>query len=122
MPTRHRLALAAGASALYIALLPAVAGAHERFVKHSLKQHLKDAFFLQQRGTPFGMDPNMIQIGLLVSLVLAAFFVFFFLREGLDEIIRYKVLASLRGNTQRFVHNLSCFIQDKPVRSKWFYT
>src|SRR5262245_56625520 len=84
------LALAAGASALYVALMPAIAGAHERFVKHSLKQHLKYAFFMQQAGAPFGMDPNMIQIGLLVTLVLAAFFVFFFLREGLDEIIRYK--------------------------------
>ena len=118
MKLRHRLALCAGLS---LALLPAVAGAHERFVKHELKKHLKDAFFMQQAGMPFGMDPNMIQIGLLVSVVLAAFFVFFFLRDGLDEILRYRVLAPLRGQVQRFVHNLSCFIMDKPVRSKWFY-
>jgi uncharacterized membrane protein YphA (DoxX/SURF4 family) len=119
MKARLRLGLVI---ALGVALLPAVAGAHERFVKHDLKKHLKDAFFMQQAGMPFGMDPNMIQVGLLTCVVLAAFFVFFFLREGLDEILRYKVLASMRGKAQRFVHNLSCFIMDKPVRSKVFYT
>jgi uncharacterized membrane protein YphA (DoxX/SURF4 family) len=118
MKTRLRFGLAV---ALGIALLPAVAGAHERFVKHDLKQHLKDAFFMQQAGMPFGMDPNMIQVGLLTTLVLAAFFVFFFLREGLDEFLRYRILATLRGGVQRFVHNLACFIMDKPVRSKVFY-
>lgn len=119
MKARLRLAFVVGLS---LALLPAAAAAHERFVKHDLKRHLKDAFFMQEPGKPFGMDPNMIQIGLLVCLVLAAFFVFYFLREGLDEIIRYRVLAPLRGKGQRFAHNLACFIMDKPVRSKWFYT
>jgi uncharacterized membrane protein YphA (DoxX/SURF4 family) len=107
--------------ALLIASLPALAAAHERFVKHDLKQHLHDAFFRQGPG-PFGMDPNMIQVGLLVTLVLAAFFVFFFLRESLDEFLRYRILAPLRGGVQRQVHNLACFIMDKPVRSGWFYT
>jgi len=104
-----------------VVLLPRLAAAHERFVKHDLKKPMQDAFFMQQDGKPFGMDPNMIQIGLLVTLVLAAFFVFFFLREGLDEFLRYKILAPLRGAVQRFVHNLACFIMDKPVRNKWFY-
>jgi uncharacterized membrane protein YphA (DoxX/SURF4 family) len=118
MTMRGRIRVAA---ASIVVLLPAALHAHERFVKHDLKKHLKDAFFMQQAGMPFGMDPNMIQVGLLTVLVLAAFFVFFFLREGLDEIVRYKILAALRGKLQRFVHNLSCFIMDKPVRSKWFY-
>lgn len=119
MRGRLRLVLGAGLS---IALLPSAALAHERFVKHDLKRHLKDAFFMQDRGKPFGMDSNMIHVGLLVCLVLAAFFVFFFLREGLDEFIRYRILAPLRGRGQRFVHNLACYVMDKPVRSKWFYT
>ena len=118
MTMRGRIGVVVGSAAV---LLPAALNAHERFVKHDLKKHLKDAFFMQQAGMPFGMDPNMIQVGLLTVLVLAAFFVFFFLREGLDEIVRYKILAALRGQVQRFVHNLSCFIMDKPVRSKWFY-
>ncbi len=118
MKVRLRFGFGVG---LAVLSLPALASAHERFVKHDLKNPLQDGFFMQQAGKPFGMDPNMIQIGLLTSLVLAAFFVFFFLREGLDEFIRYKVLAPLRGGAQRFVHNLACFVMDKPVRSKWFY-
>lgn len=118
MKARLRFGLSIG---LVMALLPRVVGAHERFVKHDLKRHLQDGFFLQGAG-PFGMDPNMIQVGLLVTLILAAFFVFFFMREGLDEVLRYKILARLRGGVQRGVHTLSCFIMDKPVRTKWFYT
>jgi uncharacterized membrane protein YphA (DoxX/SURF4 family) len=102
-------------------LLPELAQAHERFVKHEMKRRMQDSFFLQQAGYPFGMDPNMVHVGLLVVLVLAAFFVAFFLRESLDELIRYKVLAPLRGGLQRALHNLACFVMDKPVRSASFY-
>jgi len=113
--------LRVGLIGLLFVLLPGLVSAHERFVKHGLKQHLHDAFFMQGPG-PFGMDPNMIQVGLLVCLVLAAFFVFFFLREGLDEFLRYRILAPLRGRVQRAVHTLACFIMDKPVRTGWFHT
>lgn len=110
-----------GLGVLTLLLLPVLAAAHERFVKHDMKQRMQDWFFLQQAGQPFGMDRNMIQVGLLVTLVLAGFFVAFFLRESLDELIRYKVLAPLRGGLQRTLHNLACFVMDKPVRSGWFY-
>src|SRR5262249_3417414 len=86
------------------------------------KNHLQDGFFMQEPGKPFGMDPNMIRVGLLVSLVLAAFFVCFFLRETLDEILRYKILAPLRGHVQRGLHTLASYMMDKPVRTGWFYT
>jgi uncharacterized membrane protein YphA (DoxX/SURF4 family) len=105
-----------------VLLAPAALLAHERFVKHDLKNHLQDGFFMQEAGKPFGMDPNMIQVGLLVSLVLAAFFVCFFLRETLDGILRYKILAPLRGGIQRGVHTLACYVMDKPVRAGWFYS
>src|SRR6202030_3214618 len=45
-----------------------------------------------------------------------------FLRESLDEFLRYRILSPLRGGVQRGVHTLACFITDKPVRTKWFYT
>lgn len=118
---RARVRLAAGAAAAVV-FTPAVLYAHERFVKHDLKQHLQDWFFMQEPGKPFGMDPNMIQVGLLVSLVLAAFFACFFLRDTLDEILRYKILAPLRGGLQRGLHTLACYVMDKPVRAGWFYT
>ena len=119
MKARLRLALLL---AFVVAALPAVLSAHERFVKHDLKKHLQDWFFLQEPGKPLGMDPNMVHVGLMVSLVLAAFFVCFFLRESIDAILRYRILAPLRGQVQRSVHTLACFVMDKPVRSRWFYT
>ena len=106
MKARIRFALAI---ALVMVSLPALPTAHERFVKHDLKKHLQDWFFLQQPGKPFGMDPNMIQVGLAVTVVLGAFFVFFFLREELDAFLRYKILAPLRGKVQRGIHLLACF-------------
>lgn len=117
---RSRLRYGMGAGLLL--LLPAAAAfAHERFVKHEMKRRLQEWFFLQQPDKPFGMDPNMLQIGLLVTFVLSAFFVAWFLRDTLDEIIRYKVLTTLRGTPQRLLHNLACYIMDKPLRSSLFY-
>jgi len=117
--SRRRLATAGLALLL---LLPTLASAHERFVKHDMKKPLQDWFFLQQAGKLFGMDPSMIQVGLAVSVVLAAFLVIWFLREELDEFIRNKVLSRLGGWPQRALHNLACFIMDKPVRLASFYT
>ncbi len=103
-------------------LFPALASAHERFVKHDMKKPLQNWFFEQQAGKLFGMDPNMIQVGLAVSVILAAFLFIWFLREELDEFIRNKVLSRLGGWPQRALHNLACFIMDKPVRLASFYT
>jgi len=118
MNTRRRYALAAG---LLLSLPPLLVEAHERFIKHDMKRRMQDWFFRQQPGKPFGMDPNMIQVGLLVVLVLTGFFLAWFLRDNLDELIRYRVLARLRGLPQRLLHNLACYIMDKPVRSGLFY-
>jgi uncharacterized membrane protein YphA (DoxX/SURF4 family) len=114
--------LRGAASLAVLLLLPALASAHERFVKHDMKKPLQNSFFLQKAGMLFGMDPSMIQVGLLVSLVLAAFLFIWFLREELDEFIRNKVLNRLGGWPQRALHNLACFIMDKPVRLASFYT
>jgi uncharacterized membrane protein YphA (DoxX/SURF4 family) len=117
IPLRLRVA----AAALLALLLPAGALAHERFIKHDMKNPMQNWFFMQQDGKFLGMDPNMIQIGLLVTFVLTAFLSIWFLRESLDEFIRYKVLSRLSGWPQRALHGLACFIMDKPVRSAWFY-
>jgi uncharacterized membrane protein YphA (DoxX/SURF4 family) len=117
IPLRTRVA----AVALLALLLPTVALAHERFIKHDMKNPMQNWFFMQQEGKFLGMDPNMIQIGLLVTFILTAFLSIWFLRETLDEFIRYKVLSRLSGWPQRALHGLACFIMDKPVRSAWFY-
>lgn len=118
---RPRSAARAGAGLASVVLFPALASAHERFVKHDMKKPLQNWFFEQQDGKLFGMDPNMVQVGLLVTVVLTAFLFIWFLREDLDEFIRYKVLTKLGGTPQRLLHNLACYIMDKPVRSAWFY-
>jgi uncharacterized membrane protein YphA (DoxX/SURF4 family) len=99
----------------------APATAHERFIRHQLKQPLKDSFFLQERGQFLGLDPNMLRIGLLVTAVLAGSTALWFLRESVGEVVRYRLLARLRGGMQRQLHNLTCFLTDKPVRVGWFY-
>lgn len=110
-----------------LTVLAALAGAgpalaHERFVRHTLKQRLQEWFFRQRPGYFLGMDPNMFQIGALVALVLTGFLFVWFLRESLDEVVRYRLLARLRGTVQRQLHNLACFLTDKPVRVGWFYS
>jgi uncharacterized membrane protein YphA (DoxX/SURF4 family) len=119
-PAVSRRRLAAAGLALLL-LIPALASAHERFVKHDMKKPLQNWFFLQEAGKLFGMDPNMVQVGLAVTFILTAFLFIWFLREDLDEFIRYKVLTRLGGTPQRLLHNLACYIMDKPVRSSWFY-
>ncbi len=120
LPTPRRRLLAAAGLA-FLLLIPALASAHERFVKHNMKKSLQNWFFLQEDGKLFGMDPSMVQVGLAVTAVLTAFLFIWFLREDLDEFIRYKVLTKLGGTPQRLLHNLACYIMDKPVRSSWFY-
>jgi uncharacterized membrane protein YphA (DoxX/SURF4 family) len=110
------------AAAVAVVLLDArLASAHERFIRHSLKHRLQDWFFGRDPSHFLGMNPNMLHIGVLVTVLLAVLMGIWFLRESLDEIIRYKVLARLRGRLQRALHNLACFITDKPVRVGWFY-
>ena len=120
-PVLKSTGLRKGALAGLALVFPQMALAHERFIKHDMKNPMQDGFFLQQAGKFLGMDPNMVQIGLLVSLVLSAFIFIWFLRESLDEFIRYSVLSRLSGWPQRLLHGLACFIMDKPVRSAWFY-
>ena len=118
--TRPRLPLLA-AGALLALLVPSLALAHERFIRHVLKQPLNEPFFRQGPGGVLGMNPNMFQIGALVTLNLAAFLVVWFLRETLDHTMRLHVLSRLRGRLQRGLHNVAAFFSDRPVRVAWFY-
>jgi uncharacterized membrane protein YphA (DoxX/SURF4 family) len=118
MSTRFRTALAA----LAAVLAPSLASAHERFIRHDLKHRMQDWFFARDPNGPLGMNKDMLHIGLLVTCLLAVLMGIWFLRESLDEIVRYKILSRLRGGLQRALHNLAAFITDKPVRVGWFYS
>jgi uncharacterized membrane protein YphA (DoxX/SURF4 family) len=118
MSARLRTALAAA----LLLLAPTLASAHERFIRHDLKHRMQDWFFGRDPSGPLGMNANMLHIGLLVTGLLAVLMGIWFLRESLDEIVRYKILSRLRGGVQRTLHNLAAFITDKPVRVGWFYS
>ena len=114
--------LRTSAAAVALLLSPALASAHERFIRHDLKHRMQDWFFGRDPNALFGMNPNMLHIGILVTGLLAVLLSIWFLRESLDEIVRYKILSRLRGGVQRALHNLAAFITDKPVRVGWFYS
>ena len=118
MSARLRTALAA----LLVLLAPSLASAHERFIRHDLKHRMQDWFFARDPSAMFGMNPNMLHIGILVTVLLAVLLSIWFLRESLDAVVRYKILSRLRGGVQRTLHNLAAFITDKPVRVGWFYS
>jgi uncharacterized membrane protein YphA (DoxX/SURF4 family) len=109
------------AGAILALLAPSLALAHERFIRHVLKQPLNEQFFRQQPGGVLGMHPDMLQIGLLVTANLAVFLTIWFLRDALDHGVRLHLLTRFRGRVQRAIHNVGAFLIDRPVRSGWFY-
>ena len=117
--TRKRLLLAGAGLGL---LAPSLALAHERFIRHALKQPLNDLFFRQQPGGILGMHPDMLQIGILATLNLTGFLVVWFMRDALDHFVRSNLLPRLRGGIQRAIHNVGAFLIDRPVRVGWFYS
>ncbi|HUG52312.1 MAG TPA: DoxX family membrane protein [Vicinamibacteria bacterium] len=121
-PRVQKVAGSALACFAWVLLSPAVVSAHERFIRHDLKQRMQDWFFRRDPGGPLGMHPDMFHIGILVTVLLAVLLGIWFLRESLDQVVRYKVLARLRGGLQRALHDLAAFITDKPVRRGWFYS
>jgi uncharacterized membrane protein YphA (DoxX/SURF4 family) len=96
--------------------------AHERFIRHVLMKPMHQDFFGRKPGQLLGMDPNMLQIGAVITLGLTAWLVLWFLRETIDAFVRYEVLAKLSGTLQRTVHYLAAFATDKPVRLSWYYS
>ncbi len=101
--------------------VPALALAHERFVRHQLKQPLHDEFFLRHPGAFLGMHPSMLRVGINAFLVFASFLVIWFFRQPLDEAIE-RLVAPAGGRVQRGVHELACFVTDRPVRNRIFHT
>ncbi len=108
------------ALALLILLVPAVAFAHERFVRHQLKRPLHDDFFLRHPGSFLGMNPNMLRVGINAFVVFAAFVIIWFVRQPLDEAVE-RLITPAGGTVQRAVHKLACFLTDRPVRNRVFH-
>ncbi len=105
--------------------------AHERFIPHALKVPLNKQFFLNNAILPaaqrdpdrfLGVNNNIWLIGLNGAVVTGAFLVAWFLRFRLEEAAKRYVFFFARGGLQRFVHNVACFITDRPVRNQVFHT
>jgi uncharacterized membrane protein YphA (DoxX/SURF4 family) len=107
-------------AAAAILLAPGLAFAHERFVRHDLKVPLKDEFFRRYPGAFLGVHPSMLRVGLNAFSVLAAFLVVWFVRQPLDEAVA-RVAQLAGGRVQRAVHQVACFVTDRPVRNRVFH-
>jgi hypothetical protein len=105
---------------LVVLLVPALALAHERFVRHQLKQPLHDEFFLRYPGAFLGMHPSMLRVGINAVIVFAAFIVLWFVRKPLDEAIE-RLVAGGGRTVQHAVHEVVCFVTDRPVRNRFFH-
>jgi uncharacterized membrane protein YphA (DoxX/SURF4 family) len=102
---------------LLVVLVPALALAHERFVRHQLKQPLHDEFFQRDPGAFLGMQPSMLRVGCNAVVVFASFLVLWFVRKPIDEAIERLVFGGGR-RIQRAVHSVVCFATDRPVTGK----
>ncbi len=96
--------------------------AHERFIKHNLKHPLHYEFFGRWPGKPLGMHPDMLRVGFQVFGILFLFLFLWFSRHELVELIQHNVLTRIGGKPQKWIHQLACFITDRPVNSKGFGT
>jgi hypothetical protein len=99
--------------AVALLVLPHVALAHERFIKHTPTAPLHEAFFRS-------LNPYMLNIALRVTLVLAAMLFLWFIRLPLDDLIENGLLRNLSGKPKEVVHFLASFVIDRPVEDSWF--
>lgn len=95
--------------------------AHERFVKHNLRFPLHEEYFHRVPGAFLGIQPDMFRIGMITCAVLVAFLIIFFFRQHIEMFIEHRLLASMHGGPQQYLHEFANFITDKPVRLKWFH-
>jgi uncharacterized membrane protein YphA (DoxX/SURF4 family) len=97
----------------FVLLLPGLALAHERFIPHEMIEPLKRDFFRR-------LDPNMLNIAARVFILMSLMLFVWFVREHLDNFIEQRLLRKLRGKPKAWLHQLACFLTDKPVEHPWF--
>lgn len=103
-------------------LMPAAAaGAHERFIKHTLLVPLHNEYFRQQPGRFLGIEPNMLQIATMTAALLVFAAMVYFFRQRLDVFIEHRLLGGLGGRAKRAVHHIATFLMDKPVHLRGFH-
>src|SRR5262245_54570891 len=80
----------------FVLLLPSVALAHERFIKHDILQPLHREFFRR-------LDPNMVAIALRVVVVMAMILTLWCLRDLLDNCVENTLLRKVQGRPRQWV-------------------
>jgi hypothetical protein len=96
-----------------VVLISGVALAHERFIPHEMLVPLHRDFFRH-------LNLNMLSIALRAAVLMALMLFVWFLRDPLDNFIENRVLWRLQGKPKEWVHQLACFLTDKPVENAWF--
>jgi uncharacterized membrane protein YphA (DoxX/SURF4 family) len=111
-----------GWAAAAAAMASGVALAHERFVKHNLKNPMHDDFFLNlPKWGKFGMHPDYVRVGINSFVVLFMFLLIWFLRQPIEEMALNRVFRPIGPKAHRIAHSVASFLTDKPVKGSTFY-
>jgi uncharacterized membrane protein YphA (DoxX/SURF4 family) len=110
-----------GSAAVASLFFAGVCQAHERFIRHTLLHPVNAAFFRRDPDGVLGINRNIAAIGAHAAALIAAFLLLWFLRERLSTLVQSRALGFLRGRPQRLVHLVSCYLTDRPVKSRVFH-
>lgn len=101
--------------AVGLALMPLAAAAHERFIKHSPKSPLYEAYFAY---VPYTMLNIASRVAVLMALMIAVWF----MREPLFRIVDKLIISKLPPMLSKYARLACDFAMDKPVDHPLFQT
>jgi hypothetical protein len=101
-------------SAVLLAL-PAAAWAHERFIQHTPKMKIYEAFFDYLGG-------NMLNVAGRVAVIMGLMMFVWFIREPLDHFLHNVIAKSFPAPVQGVLRFATNFAFDKPIDDQWFKT
>lgn len=103
-----------GVAAMLI-LLPGMVLAHERFIAHTPKMPVYEAFFTY-------VGYNMLNIATRVAFIMACMMTIWFMREPLYAFFDRKIFKFLPQGLRDLIQFGANFAMDKPIKHPWFTT
>ena len=101
--------------AIVMACLPGLALAHERFIAHTPKMPIYEAFFTY-------LNYNMLNVATRVALIMGAMMTGWFMREPIYDFIMTKIMKKMPSPVKDLFQFGAQFAMDKPIKHPWFTT